>query len=78
VFSLFTFPAKNICPDCLAQKQKFEFSPLCSLLLASKAQKQLFSFYKSLMTEGFKTVYIITIPRTDISSSRTKPAGLDF
>jgi hypothetical protein len=33
---------------------------------------------ESLMTEGFKTFYIITILRTDISSSRTKPAGLDF
>jgi hypothetical protein len=30
------------------------------------------------MTEGFKTFHFITILRTDISSSRTKPAGLDF
>ena len=30
------------------------------------------------MTEDFKTFYFITILRTDISSSETKPAGLDF
>jgi hypothetical protein len=28
------------------------------------------------MTEGFETFYFITILRTDISSSRTKPTGL--
>ena len=40
-----------------------------------KYKKQLLYF---LMTEGFQTSYSITILRTDISSSRTKPAGLDF
>jgi hypothetical protein len=40
-----------------------------------KYKKQLLYF---LMTEGFQTFFSITILRTDISSSRTKPAGLDF
>ena len=45
-------------------------------------------FYKSLMTEGFKTFYFqplmlcrlldFMILRTDISSSRTKTKGIDF
>ena len=45
-------------------------------------------FYKSLMTEGFKTIYFqplklwrlldFTILRTDTSSSKTKTEGLDF
>ena len=39
-----------------------------------KYKKQLLYF---LMTEGFQTFYSIIL-RTDISSSRTKPAGLDF
>ena len=37
--------------------------------------KYLKIFYESLLTEGFKTFYFITILKTDISSSRTKPAG---
>ena len=37
-----------------------------------KYKKQILYF---LMTEGFQTFYSITILRTDISSSRTKPAG---
>ena len=48
----------------------------CKYLKVSK--NQLIYFYKSLMTEGFKTFYSITILRTDISSSRTKTEGLYF
>ena len=40
-----------------------------------KSQQPVTNFYKILTTEGLKTFYFITILRTDISSSRTKPAG---
>ena len=56
--------------------------------VTQRLKKQLLYFYKSLMTEDFKTFYVLpltlwrlldfTILRTDISSSRTKTEGLDF